>query len=39
MARQTHKAEFDDAAPGENTSGSLHEPMLTGTGVRGGWKQ
>jgi len=38
MARQTHKSEFDDAEPGAQTSGSLHEPMNSGTGVRGGWK-
>jgi short-subunit dehydrogenase len=39
MARQTHKAAFEDARPGENTSGSLHEPMPGGTTVRGGWKK
>jgi len=39
MARQTHKAEFEKAAPGSETSGSIHEPMPTGTGVRGGWKK
>ena len=39
MARQTHKAEFEEAPPGPETSGSLHEPMSTGTGVRGGWKK
>jgi short-subunit dehydrogenase len=39
MARQTHKSEFDNAEPGETTSGSLHEPMPTGTGVGGGWKK
>jgi NAD(P)-dependent dehydrogenase (short-subunit alcohol dehydrogenase family) len=39
MARQTHKSEFEKAQPDTNTSGSLHEPMDTGTGVRGGWKQ
>ena len=39
MARQTHKSEFEKAQPGENTSGSLHEPMTSGTGVRGGWKE
>jgi len=39
MARQTHKSEFEKAQPGVKTSGSLHEPMDTGTGVRGGWKK
>ena len=39
MARQTHKSEFDKAAPDVETSGSLHRPMDTGTGVRGGWKK
>lgn len=39
MARQTRKSEFDKAQPAEETSGSLHEPMDTGTGVRGGWKK
>jgi NAD(P)-dependent dehydrogenase (short-subunit alcohol dehydrogenase family) len=39
MARQTRKAEFDDARPEGATSGSLHEPMESGTGVRGGWKK
>jgi len=38
MARQTHKAEFEKAKPGPEGSGSLHEPMPTGTGVSGGWK-
>ncbi len=39
MARQTHKSEIDEARPGSSTSGSLHEPMETGRGVRGGWKK
>lgn len=39
MARQTRKAEFDKAQPGEQTSGSLHEPMPTGTSIGGGWKK
>jgi short-subunit dehydrogenase len=39
MARQTRKAEFDEARPGERTSGSLHEPMPSGTTVKGGWKK
>ncbi len=39
MARQTHKAEFEEAQPGEKTSGSLHDPMPLGTGVSGGWKK
>lgn len=39
MARQTHKAEFQNAGAGEKTSGSLHEPMPTGTEVAGGWKK
>lgn len=39
MARQTHKSEFENAKPDGNTSGSLHEPMDTGTSVRGGWKE
>jgi NAD(P)-dependent dehydrogenase (short-subunit alcohol dehydrogenase family) len=38
MARQTRKAEFDKAKPAEDSSGSLHEPMESGKGVRGGWK-
>jgi short-subunit dehydrogenase len=39
MARQTHKAEFEKAAPDVKTSGSLHDPMPTGRGVEGGWKK
>jgi len=39
MARQTRKSEFDKAKPAETTSGSLHEPMESGTGVKGGWKK
>jgi NAD(P)-dependent dehydrogenase (short-subunit alcohol dehydrogenase family) len=39
MARQTHKAEIEKAQPGPETSGSLHEPMPSGTGVKGGWKK
>jgi NAD(P)-dependent dehydrogenase (short-subunit alcohol dehydrogenase family) len=39
MARQTRKAQFDDARPDERTSGSLHEPMDSGQGVHGGWKK
>jgi len=39
MARQTHKSEIEEAQPGKDTSGSLHEPMPTGTGVKGGWKK
>lgn len=39
MARQTHKSEFEKAPPASETSGSLHEPMATGTDVRGGWKK
>uniref|UniRef100_Q022W1 Short-chain dehydrogenase/reductase SDR n=1 Tax=Solibacter usitatus (strain Ellin6076) TaxID=234267 RepID=Q022W1_SOLUE len=39
MARQTRKAEFDEATTGEHTSGSLHEPMPTGTSIGGGWKK
>ena len=39
MARQTHKSELEKAEPDEKTSGSLHDPMPTGTGVRGGWKK
>ena len=39
MARQTHKAEFEKAKPGEESSGSLHEPMESGSGVKGGWKK
>lgn len=39
MARQTRKSEFDNAAAGENTSGSIPEPTPAGTGVSGGWKQ
>jgi short-subunit dehydrogenase len=38
MARQTHKAQFEEALPAADTSGALHEPMATGTGVRGGRK-
>ena len=38
-ARQTRKAEIDEAKPAEDTSGRLHEPMPTGTGVSGGWKK
>ena len=39
MARQTRKAEFDDARAGDESSGSLHQPMESGSGVRGGWKK
>jgi short-subunit dehydrogenase len=39
MARQTHKAQFEDAKPDANMSGSLHEPMQSGRDVRGGWKK
>jgi NAD(P)-dependent dehydrogenase (short-subunit alcohol dehydrogenase family) len=39
MARQTYKSEFDKAQPGEDSSGSLHEPMESGRGVKGGWKE
>jgi NAD(P)-dependent dehydrogenase (short-subunit alcohol dehydrogenase family) len=39
MARQTHKAQFEDAPPDAKTSGSLRQPMDTGTGVRGGRKK
>ncbi len=39
MAKQTRKAEFDTAERGEDTSGSLHEPEMTGTGVKGGWRK
>jgi hypothetical protein len=39
MARQTRKSEFEQARPGAETSGSLHEPMESGRGVRGGWKK
>jgi len=39
MARQTRKAQFDNAQRAGSTSGSLHEPMPTGTEVHGGWKK
>jgi short-subunit dehydrogenase len=39
MARQTRKSQFEEAEPGERTSGSLHEPTGSGTTVRGGWKK
>ncbi len=39
MARQTHRAVIEKAEPGKETGGSLHEPMPTGTDVRGGWKK
>lgn len=39
MAHQTHKSEIEKAQPGPETSGSLHQPMPTGTDVRGGWKK
>jgi NAD(P)-dependent dehydrogenase (short-subunit alcohol dehydrogenase family) len=39
MARQTHKAQFKDAPLGNETTGSLHEPMPSGTDVRGGHKK
>lgn len=39
MARQTRKAQFEKAKPDQETSGSLHDPMPTGTGVKGGWKK
>jgi len=39
MARRTRQSEFEDAQPGEDSSGSLHEPAHSGSGVRGGWNQ
>jgi NAD(P)-dependent dehydrogenase (short-subunit alcohol dehydrogenase family) len=39
MARQTHQAEIEKAQAGDRNSGSLHEPMPTGTDVSGGWKK
>ncbi len=39
VARQAHKTEIEKAPPGKESSGSLHEPMATGTDVRGGWKK
>jgi hypothetical protein len=39
MARQTRKAEFDNAPAGAKTSGSLHEREPAGAGIRGGWKK
>jgi NAD(P)-dependent dehydrogenase (short-subunit alcohol dehydrogenase family) len=39
MARETRKSQIDKAQPGEETSGSLHEPMPSGRGVEGGWKK
>lgn len=39
MARQTHQSEFEKARPEGESSGSLHEPMGSGTSVRGGWKE
>jgi NAD(P)-dependent dehydrogenase (short-subunit alcohol dehydrogenase family) len=39
MARETRKAQYEKAPPGRETSGSLHEPMPSGTDVRGGWKK
>jgi short-subunit dehydrogenase len=37
MRRQTHKAEFKDAKPAEDTSGAVKEPLASGTAVGGGW--
>jgi short-subunit dehydrogenase len=39
MARETRKAELEKAEPGENTSGSLHQPMAAGKSVDSGWKE
>jgi NAD(P)-dependent dehydrogenase (short-subunit alcohol dehydrogenase family) len=39
IARETRKAQFDNAQPDRETSGSLHEPMPSGTEVTGGWKK
>ena len=39
MARRTHKTAFEKAPPAPEDSGSLHEPMPTGTSVRGGKKK
>jgi hypothetical protein len=39
MSRETRKNEIDKAQPGEVTSGTLHKPMQSGRGVRGGWKK
>ncbi|MCW3051204.1 MAG: short-chain dehydrogenase/reductase [Chthonomonadales bacterium] len=38
MAKTTDKT-LKNAASAEDTQGSLKEPMATGTGVTGGWKQ
>jgi short-subunit dehydrogenase len=39
MARETRKAQFDNAQPDPPSSGSLHQPMQSGTEVTGGWKK
>lgn len=36
MGNLTHKTQMEDAPPAEDTSGSVHEPVLAGTEVSGG---
>jgi short-subunit dehydrogenase len=37
MGKQTHKAQFEEAAPAPDTGGAVAEPVGTGTEVSGGW--
>jgi short-subunit dehydrogenase len=39
MAKQTHKAVIDEAQPEAPNDGSVNEPELSGTEIRGGWQK
>lgn len=39
MARNTHKAQIEQAAPGPETRGAVFVPTSSGTGVTGGWRR
>lgn len=38
MARQTHRAQIQDAPQGRMTPGAVQEPMMSGREVHGGWQ-
>jgi len=39
MGKQTHKAQFEEAAPAMATEGNLTEPVEEGVEVSGGWRR
>jgi short-subunit dehydrogenase len=39
MARQTHKAQMEEAPPAEDTAGAVQKPQAHGTSVGGGWRK